>query len=158
MRKSGSAPRSSPATSSCLEPTPRTGLSLAHPSYPFPGCRHKVNAPGHILRRPLKTLSSPFGFFATPLNPVSPGPGGIKAMNPLPDFIPAFPAAAEFPLPLGIFGSPADRSVPSSLPPEKLTVQFARFPFAPRRPLTFWQSAFGSSFQVRYVSPGSTVP
>jgi hypothetical protein len=79
-------------------------------------------------------------------------------MNPLPDFIPAFPAAAEFPLPLGIIKSPADRSVPFSLPPEKLTVQFARFPFAPRRPLTFWQSAFGSSFQVRYVSPGSTVP
>jgi len=81
---------------------------------------------------PARTPSSPFGFFATPLNPVSPGPGGIKAMNPLPDFILAFPAAAEFPLPLEGDYPPPDRSVPSSLPPEKLTVRFARFPFAPR--------------------------
>jgi hypothetical protein len=50
---------------------------------------------------PAETSSSPFGFFATPLNPVSPGPGGINAMSPLPEFVPAFPAAAEFPLPLG---------------------------------------------------------
>jgi hypothetical protein len=107
---------------------------------------------------PAETSSSSFGFFATPLNPVSPGPGGINAMSPLPEFVPAFPAAAEFPLPLGTVKSPPDRSVPSSLPPEKPALRFARFPFAPRQPFTFWQSAFGSSFQVRYVSPGSTVP
>jgi hypothetical protein len=54
LRKNGLAPQSSPATCSCSEPTPRNGLSLAHPGYLFPGCRHEVAAPGHILRRPLK--------------------------------------------------------------------------------------------------------
>ncbi|HXI39112.1 MAG TPA: hypothetical protein VNH83_03995 [Bryobacteraceae bacterium] len=80
---------------------------------------------------PAEIRSSPFGFFATPLNPVSPGPGGINAMSPLPDFIPALPAAAEFALPLGTIKSPADRSVPSSLPPEKLACDSPDFPSLP---------------------------
>jgi len=55
----------------------------------------------------------------------------------LPEFVPAFSAVAEPPLPSGDFLCPPRIAASVQRAAEKLTLWTARFPFAPRRPFTF---------------------
>ena len=50
LKRNGSMSQSPPAAFPCLEPLSRSRLSLAHGSFPFPGCHRKVAAPGLLLR------------------------------------------------------------------------------------------------------------
>ena len=76
-----------------------TGLSLAYNVCLLPSHRHKVTVPGLHLRRHTGTFIEPVRPAAPPLDPVSPGLGGIYTISPLSNFVPVFSAAAGPPLP-----------------------------------------------------------
>src|SRR5690349_10598966 len=101
LSRNGSTLPSPPAAPSCSELTPRSGLSLTHGDRLFPSPRCEIDAPGRLLRRRTGTEIEPVRPTAPPLDPVCPGPGGIYAIDPLPDFTPVPPAATGFPLPSG---------------------------------------------------------
>jgi len=100
-RKADQCLKALPASLFCSEPTFRKGLSLASGDFLFPGCRLKVNAPGCFLQHHAEPFIEPVPLTAPPLSSVCPVLGGIVAMSPLPDFVPALLAATVSPLPLG---------------------------------------------------------
>jgi hypothetical protein len=79
--------------------------------------------------------------------------GRFNVSSPLHFHHPVRPAAPTASTPLRDYYLPRDQSVQQRLLPAGPPGEFARFPFAPRRPY-FLQCGFGSTFQIRYVSAG----
>ena len=104
------------------------------------------------------TFTEPVRLAAPSLSPVSPGLGGIGAVNPFPESSSAISISSRTSTPLWGCCTPPDRSVQPGHKSRGSPPECVRLPFAPRRRF-YWNSlSFGSTFQARLASVWLAVP
>jgi len=146
--------RSPPASPSCSELAARDGLSLPPNNFPLPGCHSKINDPGLALRCLAELRSEPVRSAAPPPQPGSPRLRGIQRNKPVVQFsIQRFLRVIEPPLPFGVLGPLwIEAFSPLTCRKARLCAQ-PDFPSLPAD-FPFYCFTSGSTFQVRYRSPG----